>query len=230
MKRKWMAVLGLVFLAAPVGAEEAPALKTQAERLSYGLGVDTARDFRRLGLDLDLDLLIRAIRDVHSGEPLLLTEAELRAAQDTYQAELQEKLAAGGRSAAEVNGQTGAAFLAENQGREGVVTLPSGLQYKVLVAGDGRTPTDEDTVECHYRGTLIDGTEFESTYRKGRPVKFTLRRGIIEGWREALMLMPAGAKWQLFVPPQLAYGERGTGRYVGPNATLVYELELLEIK
>ncbi len=229
MKPSGMAVLGLLFLAAPAGAGEAPTLKTQAARLSYGIGVDTARDFRRLGLDLDLDLLIQAVKEVYSEEALLLTEAELRATLDAYRAELAEQEAAG-KSAAEANARAGAAFLAENQGKEGVVTLPSGLQYKILKPGHGKTPTDVDTVECHYRGALLDGTEFESTYRRGRPVRFTIRRGLIDGWREALMLMPAGSKWQLFVPPRLAYGAQGTGRFVGPNATLVYELELLEVK
>ncbi len=230
MKRKWMVAVEIFVLAGPAGAAEAPAIETQAGRVSYGIGVETARDFRRLGLDLDLELLLRAVRDVNSGESLLLSEAELRVTQDAFHAELKGRQAADARSAAEENGRAGAAFLAGNRSKEGVVTLPSGLQYKILQPGAGRTPTEADTVECHYRGNLVDGTEFESTYRRGRPVQFTLRRGIIEGWREALLLMPEGSKWQLFVPPQLAYGEQGSGRYVGPNATLVYELELLDVK
>jgi FKBP-type peptidyl-prolyl cis-trans isomerase FklB len=230
MELKWLAVAGIVLLAAQASAEEAPALKTQKERMSYGIGVDNARNFQRLGFDLDLDALIRAMRDVYSGGKLLMSEEDLRAMRSAYQAELKTRQASAGRKVAEENKKAGAAFLAANKDKEGVVTLPSGLQYKILKAGDGKTPTDADTVECHYRGTLLDGTEFDNSYTKERPAKFTLKRGIIDGWREALKLMPVGSKWQLFVPPQLAYGENGTGRYVGPNATLVYELELLAIK
>ena len=229
MKLKRMAVVGIVVLAAQASAGEAPALKTQKERMSYGIGADVARNLQRFGFDLDLDVLIQAMRDVYSGGKLLMSEEDLRAAKSAYQLELKEKQAAAGRKTAEENRQAGAAFLAENKGREGVVTLPSGLQYKILKAGDGKTPTDADTVECHYRGTLLDGAEFDNSYSQGRPAKFTLRRGIIDGWREALKLMPVGSKWQLFVPPHLAYGEQGSGRDIGPNATLVYELELLKV-
>ena len=229
MKLKWMAVAGIVFLAAQVSAQEAPALKTQKETMSYAIGVDVARNFQRLGLDLDLDALIKAMRDVYSGEKLLMSEEDLRTAKSVYQVELREKQVVAVRRAAEENKIAGIAFLAENKGKEGVVTLPSGLQYKVLKAGDGKMPKASDTVECHYRGTLLDGTEFDSSYSKGQPAKLTIS-AIIAGWREALKLMPVGSKWQLFVPPQLAYGERGNGRGVGPNETLVYEMELLAIK
>lgn len=158
------------------------------------------------------------------------TQDDPATAKAAPQVELKEKQAEAARRAAEENQKAGAAFLEENKGRDGVVTLPSGLQYKILTAGSGRTPTDSDTVTCHYRGTLIDGTEFYNSYSRGRAATFTLRRGIIDGWREALKLMPEGSKWQLFVPPKLAYGVKGTGRYVGPNATLIYELELVSIR
>jgi FKBP-type peptidyl-prolyl cis-trans isomerase FklB len=131
--------------------------------------------------------------------------------------------------AAEDNRKAGESFLAENKKKEGVVTLPSGLQYKVLKAGDGKKPTDADTVECHYRGTLINGTEFDSSYLTGQPATFKIA-GVIPGWREALKLMPVGSKWQLFVPSQLAYGARGKGGSIGPNAALIFEVELLAIK
>jgi len=229
MKLKWMAVAGIVFLAAQVSAQEAPALKTQKETMSYAIGVDVARNFQRLGFDLDLDALIKAMRDVYSGGKLLMSEEDLRAAKSVYQVEMKEKQVAAVRRAADENKQAGIVFLAENKGKEGVVTLPSGLQYKILKAGDGKTPAASDTVECHYRGTLLDGTEFDSSYRRGEPAKLTLT-AIISGWREALLLMPVGSKWQIFVPAQLAYGERGNGRDIGPNATLVFEMELLAIK
>jgi FKBP-type peptidyl-prolyl cis-trans isomerase FklB len=131
--------------------------------------------------------------------------------------------------AAEDNKKAGESFLAENKKKEGVVTLPSGLQYKVLKAGDGKKPTDTDTVECNYRGTHIDGTEFDSSYRTGQPATFKVA-GVIPGWREALKLMPVGSKWQIFVPSQLAYGTRGKPGSVGPNAALIFEVELLAIK
>jgi FKBP-type peptidyl-prolyl cis-trans isomerase FklB len=123
----------------------------------------------------------------------------------------------------------GDAFLAENKQKEGVVTLPSGLQYKIIKAGEGKKPKQEDTVVCHYRGTLINGTEFDGTHGPGEPATFKVT-GVVPGWREALKLMPVGSKWQLFIPPVLAYGERGAGATIGPNATLIYEVELLAIK
>ena len=229
MKLKWMAVAGVVFLAAQVRAQQAPAPRTEKERMSYGIGVDVARNFQRLGLDLDLDVMINAMRDVYSGGKLLMSEEDLRAAKSVYQVEMREKQVVAVTRAAEENKQAGIAFLAENKGKEGVVALPSGLQYKILKAGDGKTPTASDTVECNYRGTLLDGTEFDSSYSRGQPAKLMIG-AIISGWREALKLMPVGSKWQLFVPPELAYGERGNGRGAAPNATLIYEMELLAIR
>ena len=229
MISKWMALVGLGLLAAQVSGQEPPALKTQKEKASYGIGVDIARNFKRLGIDLDANILVKGVRDGLSGGKLLMTEDDLRAAVAAFEGDLRQKQAQATKIAAEDNGKAGEAFLAENQKKQGVVTLPSGLQYKVLKAGDGKTPTDADTVECHYRGTLIDGTEFDSSNRGGQPATFKVT-GVIPGWKEALRLMPVGSKWQLFVPPQLAYGERGAGRDIGPNATLIFEVELLAIK
>ena len=130
---------------------------------------------------------------------------------------------------AEANRQKGEAFLVENQKKEGVITLPSGLQYKVIEEGTGESPKPNDTVVTHYRGTLIDGKEFDSSYRRGEPASFPVNR-VIAGWTEALQLMKVGAKWQLFIPPELAYGERGAGRAIGPNAALIFEIELVEIQ
>jgi FKBP-type peptidyl-prolyl cis-trans isomerase len=146
-----------------------------------------------------------------------------------FQSDLMKKQSQGKQTAAEENKKTGEAFLAENKKKDGVVALPSGLQYKILKAGKGKKPTDGDKVECHYRGTLIDGTEFDSSYRRGEPATFPVN-GVIAGWTEALKLMPVGSKWQLFVPSQLAYKEHGAGADIGPNATLIFEVELLGIK
>ena len=229
MMLKWVAVLGLGLLAAQVSAGETPVLKTEKDKLSYGLGVDVARSFQRLGVQVDTDVLVQAIRDVLSGGKLLMTDAELRATMTTFQAELRQRQAAARTKAGEDNKKQGDAFLAENKTKEGVVTLPSGLQYKILKAGNGKTPTDADTVECHYRGTLINGTEFDSSYRTGKPMTIKVT-AVIPGWKEALKLMPVGSKWHLVIPPQLAYGDRGAGQEIGPNATLVFEVELLAIK
>jgi FKBP-type peptidyl-prolyl cis-trans isomerase FklB len=229
MIRKWIAIVGCSLLAAQASAEEAPVLKTEKDKMSYGIGVDAGRTFKRLGVEVDADLLVRGLRDALSSEKLLMTDEEIRAVMTAYQAEARQKQAQAARLAVENNKKAGEAFLAANKTKEGVITLPSGLQYKILKAGDGKTPTDTDTVECNYRGTLIDGTEFDSSYRRGQPSTFKVT-GVIAGWREALKLMPVGSKWQIVIPPQLAYGERGAGRDIGPHATLIFELELLAVK
>lgn len=229
MKRTWIVVVGLSLLAARASAEEAPVLKTQQDKVSYSIGVEAGRNYKRMGVEVDANLLVKGLRDALSAEKLLMTDEEIRATMTAYQAELRQKQAQATRLAAENNKKAGEAFLAANKTKEGVVTLPSGLQYKILKAGNGKTPTETDTVECNYRGTLIDGTEFDSSYRRGQPaaVKVT---GVIPGWKEALKLMPVGSRWQLVIPHQLAYGERGVGRDIGPNATLIFEVELLTIK
>ena len=229
MRATWIAVLMLVLGASPAIAQEAPALKTEKDKVSYGIGVDVARNFKRLGIDVNPDVLTQAIKDVLADKKLLMTDDELRATMTAFQNELRQKQIVAMQTAAAENKKAGDAFLAANKAKEGVVTLPSGLQYKILKAGDGKKPTDADTVECNYRGTLINGTEFDSSYRTGRPAVFKVT-GVIPGWREALKLMPAGSKWQLVIPPQLAYGERGAGRDIGPNSTLIFEVELLAIK
>jgi len=223
------ALIGILLLVAQVNAQEAPALKTQKDKISYGIGVDMSRNFRQQGIEFDADSLIKGFKDENSGGKLLMTEEDIRATLSAYQAELMSKRVQAMKIAAEENKKIGEAFLAENKTKEGVVTLPSGLQYKILKAGDGRKPTGADTVECNYRGSLINGTEFDSSYRTGKPAIFKVT-GLISGWTEALKLMPAGSKWQLFIPPQLAYGERGAGGAIGPNATLIFELELLSVK
>jgi len=229
MKVKWIAGLGILLLTAQVSAGEPPVLKTQKEKVSYGIGVDMSRNFKQQGIEFDADILMKGFKDQSSGGKLLMTEDDIRATLNAYQSEMMQKRAQAMKAAAEENKKIGDAFLAENKKKEGVVVLPSGLQYKILKTGDGRKPTEADMVECNYRGTLINGTEFDSSYRTGKPATFKVT-GLIAGWTEALKLMPAGSKWQLFIPPQLAYGERGAGGAIGPNATLIFELELLSVK
>lgn len=239
MTLKWMAVVAVALLSIPASAGETPApkaraeqtpiLKAQTDKVSYSIGVDVARNFQRQGIEVDVDLLMKGFKDALSGGKLLMTEDDVRATLNAYRTELMQKQAQAMTKAAEENKKVGEVFLAENNKKDGVVTLPSGLQYKVLKMGDGKKPTATDTVECNYRGTLIDGTEFDSSYRTGKPAAFQVS-GVIRGWTEALQLMPVGSKWQLVIPPDLAYGAHGAGSQIGPNATLIFEVELLAIK
>lgn len=202
-------------------------LKTEKDKYSYGIGVDVATNFKRLGIDASVEALVKGIRDAYGDKKLELTDAELQTTMAKFQHDLMEKQAAKTKTLADGNKKIGENFLAENRTKEGVVTLASGLQYKVLKAGDGPKPGDADTIECNYRGTLINGKEFDSSARLGKPAVFTLQT-VIPGWREALKLMPVGSKWQIFIPSDLAYGPRGAGREIGPNEALVFELELLK--
>lgn len=230
MRMRWMAVVGIALLAgAAWAAEEASVLKTQKDKVSYGIGMNIGSSLKRDGVDVDADLLVRGLKDGLSGGKTLLSDEEYRATMTALQKEMMEKQAAVAKAAAEKNKVEGDAFLAANAKKEGVVTLPSGLQYKVIKSGTGKAPAAGDTVETHYRGTLIDGTEFDSSYKRGQAVTFPVN-GVIPGWTEALQKMKEGDKWQLFIPPNLAYGERGAGREIGPNATLIFEVELIAVK
>ena len=230
MRAARMLVVGIGLLAFRAGAGEKAPLDTQKDKVSYAMAVAVAKSIQRQGVDVDVEVFARGLRDALSGGKLLLSESEMRQAMAGVLDELKRKRADAAR-AIESRSAAGRAFLAENGKKEGVVTLPSGLQYKVLTQGEGKAPTEADTVECHYRGTLVDGKEFDSSYRRGRPATFRLTR-VIPGWREALKLMPVGSKWQIFVPPELGYGARGGGRRsrIGPNETLVFEVHLLAVK
>ena len=224
----WLVALAVGLLAAQVSAAT-PELKTQQDKASYGIGVTIAQDLKGQGIELNVDALVQGMRDVFAGGKLLLIEDEITAALSALQTELIQKQAQAKAKAAEENKKAGDAFLAENKKKEGVVTLPDGLQYKVITAGAGPQPEATDTVEVNYRGTLLDGTEFDSSYRRNQPATFQVSE-IIPAWKEALQLMPVGSKWQLFIPSQMAYGARGSGPVIGPNATLIFEVELLAIK
>ncbi|MCX5852471.1 MAG: FKBP-type peptidyl-prolyl cis-trans isomerase [Deltaproteobacteria bacterium] len=229
MKFKIIPIVMLALFAVQAGAQEPTDLTTQKDKVSYSIGVDVARNFKRLGIDLNTDILVNGLRDEMKGNKLLMTEADLRETMNAFETELRQKQIDATKVAREKNKIEGDAFLAANKTKEGVISLPSGVQYKIIKKGDGKLPTDADTVEYHYRGVLIDGTEFDSSYTRVQPSIFKLS-GIIPGLRETLKLMPVGSMWQIFIPPQLAYGERGAGRDIGPNATLIFEIELLAIK
>lgn len=206
------------------------ALTTTKQKSSYAIGMNWGTGLHRQGIDVDSAALIQGMKDALAGGKTLLTEDEARAALMQLQKEMQEKQQAKAAQEGEANKKEGDAFLAANKSKEGVVTLPSGLQYKILKEGSGPKPTASDSVVCNYKGTLINGTEFDSSYKRGEPATFPVT-GVIKGWTEALQLMPVGSKWQLFIPPDLAYGARGTpGGPIGPNATLIFEVELISIK
>ena len=231
-----IAVPAVLSLAGQALAEDATPLKDRKEKISYSIGVDIGSTMKRQPFEIDPDLLVRGIKDAVSGGKMLMNDNEVRATLMDLQKELQarqmeqmklqqEEM----KKTGEKNKKDGEAFLAANAKKDGVKTLPSGLQYKVIASGKGATPKATDTVETNYRGTLIDGTEFDSSYKRGQTFTFEVN-GVIPGWTEAVQLMKVGDKWQLFVPPSLAYGERGAGREIGPNATLIFEVELLGIK
>jgi FKBP-type peptidyl-prolyl cis-trans isomerase len=196
-------------------------LPTQKDKSSYAVGVSIGNNIKKQAIDVDLAALMRGIKDTLAGKPLLTDEQVIDALNIMGQ-EAQKKLG-------EKNMKDGAEFLAANKTKDGVVTLPSGLQYKIMTTGTGAKPGPGDTVVCNYRGTLIDGSEFDSSYKRGQPATFPVS-GVIKGWTEALQMMNAGSKWQLFIPPDLAYGARGAGGVIGPNATLVFEVELISIQ
>ena len=205
-------------------------LKTEKDKESYVIGLNLGADMKRRSVeDLNFDMLIQGIRDAYSGGNKLLTEDEQNQIWAAFQKSLAEKQKVNKMKTAEDNKKKGDAFLAENKNKEGVMTTASGLQYKVIRAGKGSKPKLEDTVTTHYRGTLLDGTEFDSSYRRNEPVSFKLS-GVIPGWTEALQLMETGSKWQLFIPADLAYGSNGAGGLIGPNETLIFEVELISIQ
>jgi FKBP-type peptidyl-prolyl cis-trans isomerase len=208
-------------LTVPAFAQDA-ALDTDEAKLSYGLGMMVGERVLKQYENLDVDLLIQAMKTQHAGETTLMTMQDAQAALQSEQ----EKAAAQATAAAAVEGQ---AFLEANKAREGVMVTDSGLQYEVMTAAEGAKPTIDDTVSVHYAGTLIDGTEFDSSIARGEPASFPLK-GVIPGWTEGLQLMNLGSKYRFVIPSDLAYGERGAGQSIGPGATLVFEVELLEIK
>lgn len=230
MKLRMIALLGVVLLAGQVNAQEKSVLKDQKDKVSYAIGMDIGHSFKRQSINIDPDLLAKGIKDAYSGGKVLMTEQEIKETMAAFQKDMMAKQAALMKELGEKNKKEGEAFLAENKKKEGVVTLPDGLEYKVIKAGHGKKPKATDTVTVHYKGTLIDGTEFDSSYSRGNPATFPLN-GVIPGWTEALQLMNEGAKWQLFIPHQLAYAERGAaGGRIGPNATLIFEVELVSIQ
>lgn len=210
-------------------AQKKAELKTQKQKASYGIGIDIGKNFKEQFPDVDVDAMVRGFRDALAGTKPAIDSAELVNVMRTFQEEMMKKRSEQMAAQGDKNKKDGDTFLAANAKKEGVVTLPSGLQYKVIKKGTGPTPTPKDTVECNYRGTLIDGKEFDSSYKRGQPASFVLGQ-VIPGWIQGLQLMSVGSKYEFYIPGNLAYGERGAGADIGPNATLIFEVELLGIK
>ena len=218
------ALLGFSLLALAIstwGAEQTT-IKTDHEKFSYAIGYQIAESVKQQGLNVDVNALVQAIRDDLGGTPLKISLDEMRAAVVAYQQKITQELA-------QKNQQVGDAFLAENKKKDGIVETASGLQYQVMEPGKGKKPAATDTVVVHYRGYTISGNEFDSSYARGEPATFPVT-SIIDGWQEALQLMQEGAKWKVFIPPTLAYGANGAPDNIGPNETLIFEIELVEIK
>ncbi len=205
------------------------ALKTPKDKFSYSLGMKMGENLKKQSVPVDPAILERGLKDGLAGGKTLLTDDEAQAAIAEVQNDMRKKQQEKMQEIGAANKKEGADYLAANKGKEGVVTLPSGLEYKILTEGTGPKPTASDTVVCNYRGTLINGTEFDSSSKHGGPATFPVS-GVIKGWTEALQLMPVGSKWQLFIPSDLAYGDRGAGADIGPDTTLIFDVELISIQ
>jgi len=204
-------------------------LETLEQKASYSFGVDVANRLKQQGVELDVNALNRGIADAYNGNELALGDEEQLQAKTSFQTQLRDSLVKKQAAVAETNIAAGKAFLEENAKQPGVITTESGLHYKILTTGDGKQPKETDTVTTHYKGTLIDGREFDSSYKRDAPASFPVN-GVIKGWTEALQLMHVGDKWQLFIPSELAYGATKRSELIEANSTLIFEIELISIK
>ena len=231
MKRTVLAIMTLLAVMSAVVAtaqEATTSLKSEKDKLSYSMGMDLAGQLKANGVDIDPAIFAKGMQDLFAGKTLL-TDTEAKAVITALQTTMFLKRTSEMQAAAAKNRTEGEAFLAANKTKPGVVTLPSGVQYKVITKGTGPKPTADQTVVFNYRGVLIDGKEFDSSFKRGQPATLPVK-GLIKGWTEVLQLMPVGSKWHVFIPPALAFGEKGSGVDVGPNATVIFELELVAIK
>jgi FKBP-type peptidyl-prolyl cis-trans isomerase len=203
-------------------------LKTDKDKQSYAIGMNIGKSIHRDGVDVDPNILLRGMKDALAGGKTALTDDEAKSVMTNLQANMRKEQAEKAQQAGDANKKAGDAFLAANKTKDGVVTLPSGLQYKILTQGTGPKPAATDTVVCNYKGTLLDNSEFDSSYSRNQPLTIPVS-GVIKGWTEALQLMPVGSKWQLFIPSDLAYGPQAKGP-IGPNSTLIFEVQLLSIQ
>lgn len=228
MKTFVLAVILSAGAATPLLADGTNILSTDKDRASYAIGMMLGHNWQQQGLDVDYDLVLRGVKDITSGQPTLMTQPEMTATLEKFKQELAVKQQKMHEELVAKNRAAGAEFLATNKNNPGVITLPDGLQYEVITNGTGPVPSPSDIVTVNYRGMLIDGTEFDSSYKRGQPAEFPVG-GVIHGWTEALEKMNVGSKWKLFIPSELAYGERGN-RGIPPDSVLIFEVELLDAK
>ena len=221
--------LGAVCIASIGLAQDKAQLKDQKDKASYSIGYDIGETFKKQNIDLNPDALFGGLKDALAGKEASMNKEERDKTLQAFQKEMMEKQIAASKEAATKNIAEGEKFLAENKKKPDVKTTASGLQYKVIKEGSGPSPKETDTVVVNYKGTLIDGTEFDSSYKRNEPATFQVNR-VIKGWIEGLQLMKPGAKYQLFIPAALGYGERGAGQLIGPNATLIFDVELVSVK
>jgi FKBP-type peptidyl-prolyl cis-trans isomerase FklB len=231
MNAIWAAAIMMVGLTGCQNTNEKQVkLETQTDKVSYSIGLNIGQNMKRDSIKINADALLRGILDASlDSSGRLMTEAQIQETMTAFQQEMQKKQQESARVAGEKNRGEGDAYLANNAKKPGVVTLPSGLQYRIITQGTGKKPLATSTVSTHYVGRLINGTEFDSSVKRGQPATFPCN-GVIKGWTEALLLMPVGSKWELVIPPALAYGEAGAGGVIPPNAVLVFEVELLSIQ
>jgi FKBP-type peptidyl-prolyl cis-trans isomerase FklB len=228
--KKLLTLALCAFMFASAGfSQDQGTLQTQKDKISYAIGVNIGKDLKSRGVEIDTAKLLKGIQDSQSGGKLMLTDEEMQKLMTDLRSEMEKKETEKNMAIGEENKKEGDAFLVQNKTKEGIKTTASGLQYKIITAGTGPKPALTDTVTTHYRGTLIDGTEFDSSYKRNEPVSFPVN-GVIKGWTEALQLMSVGSKWQLFIPSELAYGARGAAGVIGPNETLIFEVELISIQ
>lgn len=228
MKLVAMAIMGLTMSAA-VAAADAPVPSTDLDKLSYSVGIDLGKNLKKQGIEINPTVMAQGIQDAMSGGNMLMTEQQMKDSLSKFQKDLMAKHAAEAEKLAVANKEKGDAFLSKNKANAGVVTLPSGLQYKIITAGTGAKAAKEDEVTVEYTGKLIDGTVFDSTDKAGKPATFKVTQ-VIPGWTEALQLMPAGSTWEIYVPSNLAYGPRSVGGPIGPNETLIFNVHLISVK
>lgn len=228
MKTIIAGIMGFIFMTTMAYGEENMELNSDKDKTSYALGMNIAQDFKNRGWDINPDLFAKGFQEAFSGSKTTLSDEEMATVLMSFQKSVMEKQTADMKVAGEKFKKEGEDFLEANKMKKDVITTASGLQYKIITEGTGPIPKAGDTVTTHYRGTLIDGTEFDSSYKRNEPATFPVN-GVIPGWTEALQLMKTGSKWQLFIPSKLAYGERGAGKVIGPNAALIFDIELISI-
>jgi FKBP-type peptidyl-prolyl cis-trans isomerase FklB len=228
LKAKWLLLGSLVLAANPIWAEDATVLKTDHDKLSYSIGASIGKNLKTDSPDVDLQILVEAMKASLSGQKLLMEEQDIHQVMNDYQTQLRQKVAAKRQKAVGDNQQKGETFLADYKKQPGVQLSPGGVLYKILKAGSGKKPVESDLVEVNYRGTLSNGTQFDAT-EAGKPASLKVA-ALIPGWKQALTMMPVGSKWQIVIPSALGYGERGVGSDIGPNEVLVFEVDLVAVK